>query len=69
VEGILRDQLHGETGAVSHCIQLFGDRMVPYMAKDGGVVVQPMAKESAAVSRRTTVGASLRHKLEAWGFA
>jgi hypothetical protein len=68
VEGILRDQLRGETGAVSHCIQLFGDRMVPYMAKNGGVVVQPMAKESGAVSRRTTVGAAVRHKLENWGF-
>jgi hypothetical protein len=68
VEGILRDQLHSETGAVSHCIQLFGDRMVPYMAKDGGVVVQSIAKESAAVPRRTTVGASIRHKLADWGF-
>jgi hypothetical protein len=41
---------------------------VPYMAKNGGVVVQPMVKESGAVSRRTTVGAAVRHKLENWGF-
>jgi hypothetical protein len=27
-----------------------------------------VAKRSAAVSRRTAVGATLRHKMESWGF-
>jgi hypothetical protein len=66
VEGILRDQIWGETGAVSHCVQLFGDRMVPYMAKDAPITPKPLA--SRGVSRRTTVGKGMRHKLEEWGF-
>jgi hypothetical protein len=51
---------------VSHCVQLFGDRMVPYMAKDAPIALTPVA--SRGVSRRTTVGKGMRHKLEEWGF-
>jgi hypothetical protein len=77
VEGVIKDRLNGETGGVSHCVQVFEDRMVPYMAKDAGI--RPMEMQSVGVSRRMAVGKAsverratfrkaVRGRLEDWGF-
>jgi hypothetical protein len=57
VEAYIRDKLWGETGAVSHCVRLFGDRLIPYMAGKHKI------KKHVAGSR----GALLRRRLEMWG--
>jgi hypothetical protein len=73
VEGIIKDKLHGETGGLRHCVQVFEDRMVPYMAKNAGAKPRGQAsatisRRATAVARRTKYGAAIRHKLEIWGF-
>jgi hypothetical protein len=64
VEGILRDNVHGETGAVHDCVRIFEERMFPYMVGRRMDVV----KRSGAVSRRGVLRAGMRHWLETWGF-
>lgn len=73
VEGIIKDRLHGRDDGVRHCVGLFQDIMVPYMAAFApGQKVMTRTEESRAVSRVSrsapSWGRRIRWKLEVWGF-
>ncbi|KAF2827909.1 hypothetical protein CC86DRAFT_201720 [Ophiobolus disseminans] len=67
VEAIIKDELHNDDGGLRHCIDSFGDKMVPYFASLGQAVKE-MEKESRGVSRRGVFRAAVRHRMEGWGF-
>jgi pimeloyl-ACP methyl ester carboxylesterase len=67
VEGIIFDKIHGNSGGLSNCVRIFEDRLIPYMAGPGRIVAME-EQSAAAMSRRSTVGANVRHTLENWGF-
>jgi hypothetical protein len=62
VEAYIRDDLGGEDTAVSNCVRLFSDRMVPYSAAKFGARSED--KKSGGVSVR----AGMRRMLRSWGY-